>query len=106
MGTRSKNSYYQSEDLSRAMGNVGKLMGFSGNADSNYLTNLGKVSRYEGTEMDNREKDSIWQSLQAILPGMSGEDAFTANLGLRNMGHNREKARTTATHRPEKKRGR
>jgi len=91
---KSKNSYYRSDDLKRPFDNIKEAMGLTGNADSNYLTNLGKVSRWEGTEMDNREKNSIWESLQDILPGMSGEDAYTANLGLRNFGHNREKART------------
>ena len=91
---KSNNAYYRSDDLKKPFDNIKQAMGLTGNADSNYLTNLGKVSRYEGTEMDNREKNSIWESLQDILPGMSGEDAYTANLGLRNFGHNREKART------------
>jgi hypothetical protein len=58
------------------MGNVGQLMGLSGNADSNYLTNLGKVSRYEGTELDNRKKENLAALLQKAIFGKSPDEAY------------------------------
>ena len=68
---KSNNEYYRSADITRPLKNLEKIMGLSGNADSNYLTNLGKVSRLEGTEMDNRKKQGIHEALQNAL-GVEG----------------------------------
>ena len=53
---KSDNAFYRSADLKRPFDNIKEAMGLTGNADSNYYTNLGKVSRYEGSELDNQKK--------------------------------------------------
>jgi hypothetical protein len=67
MGKRSNNSYYQSPDLGDITNNLSKIMGMSGNADSNYLTNLGKVQRLEGLQFDNNRKFDIQRELNNVL---------------------------------------
>jgi len=90
MAKPNKNKYYN--QLGEITGNLKDIMGMgagSARADTNYLTNLGKVSKLKGTEMDNRATESIWQSLQHLLPGMTPGEAYTANLGLHGKGYNR-----------------
>ena len=53
---KSDNKFYRSADLAKPFGHLQEIMGLTGNADSNYYTNLGKVSRYEGSELDNQKK--------------------------------------------------
>jgi len=73
---KSKNSHYRSEDLKRPFDSIKEAMGLTGNADSNYLTNLGKVSRYEGTELDNRKKEGLAELLQKAILGKSADQAY------------------------------
>jgi len=68
---KSNNAYYKNADITRPLKNLEKIMGLSGTADSDYLTSLGKVSRLEGTEMDNRKKQGIHEALQRAL-GVEG----------------------------------
>jgi len=55
---KSNNAHYRNADLKRPFDNIKEAMGLTGNADSNYYTNLGKVSRYEGSELENRKKEN------------------------------------------------
>jgi hypothetical protein len=79
---KSNNSYYGSDDLKRPFDNIKEAMGLTGNADSNYLTNLGKVSRWEGTEMDNRKKQGLWEALQLANQGKTPDEAFARHSGV------------------------
>ena len=69
---KSNNKYYRSADVARPVEALKEIMGLTGNADANYLTNLGKVSRLEGTELDNKKKQGV---LDAILGSVEGKDA-------------------------------
>ena len=105
MATPSRNKYYESPDLSEIKDNLADIMGFgagSASANSDHISNLRGVSKLEGNMMDNRATDSIWQSLQKILPGMTAQEVYTANLGLTGKGHNRALARTEQGQRPGK----
>ena len=73
---KSNNAYYRSDDLKKPFDNIKQAMGLTGNADSNYLTNLGKVSRYEGTELDNRKKEGLAELLQKAILGKSADQAY------------------------------
>ena len=79
---KSDNAFYRSADLKRPFDNIKEAMGLTGNADSNYYTNLGKVSRYEGSEMDNRKKQGLWDALQLAIQGKTPDQAL-----MRHSGH-------------------
>ena len=67
MAKRSNNAYYRSPDITGIINNLSTAMGLSGNADSNYLTNLNKMGRLEGTTLDNRRKFDIERELENVL---------------------------------------
>ena len=64
---KSNNKYYRSEDVARPVNALKEIMGLTGNADANYLTNLGKVSRLEGTELDNKKKRDVARLIQEAI---------------------------------------
>jgi len=69
MAKRSNNAYYRSPDITGIINNLSTAMGLSGNADSNYLTNLNKMGRLEGITLDNTKKQGIADLLKkAIAP--------------------------------------
>ena len=100
MAKKSNNPYYASADVGRPVEALKKIMGLSGNADSNYLTNLGKVSRLEGTEMDNREKAAVWSAMNAMKEGMSPEEWVQTTLAPRGKGLNRAQTITAQLEQP------
>jgi len=73
---KSNNAHYRNADLKRPFDNIKEAMGLTGNADSNYYTNLGKVSRYEGSELDNRKKEGLAALLQKAILGKSADQAY------------------------------
>ena len=102
---KSKNSYYRNDDLKRPFDNIKEAMGLTGNADSNYYTNLGKVSRYEGSELDNTGKrgtlDALGQVLATMMkPGME-KQRYQEHLGLTGKAENYAESRTTDDLRPD-----
>jgi hypothetical protein len=102
---KSNNRHYRSEDLKRPFDNIKEAMGLTGNADSNYYTNLGKISRYEGSELDNRGKRGTLDALSEVLATMMGpgfeKDRYQANLGLTGKAENYAESRTTDDLRPD-----
>ena len=80
---KSNNEYYRSADITRPVENIKKILGLSGTADSDYLTGLGKVSRLEGTEMDNRKKQGLWKALTDAtgVEGLTLDQILMRHLG-------------------------
>ena len=64
---KSNNKYYRSADVARPMEALKEIMGLSGTADADYLTGLGKVSRLEGTELDNKKKRDVARLIQEAI---------------------------------------
>ena len=102
---KSENQKYRLADLKRPFDNIKEAMGLTGNADSNYYTNLGKVSRYEGSELDNIGKRGTLDALGQVLATMVGpgfeKDRYQANLGLTGKAENYAESRTTDDLRPD-----
>jgi hypothetical protein len=102
---KSENQKYRLADLKRPFDNIKEAMGLTGNADSNYYTNLGKVSRYEGSELDNIGKRGTLDALGQVLATMVGpgfeKDRYQANLGLTGKAGDYARSRTTDDLRPD-----
>jgi len=91
---KSNNAYYRSPDITGIVNNLSTAMGMKGNADSNYLTDLNKMARLEGTTLDNREKSETWDALAAMFDTMTPEEKYQGTLALRNFSLNRSKQQT------------
>ena len=100
MAKPSRNKYYESPDLTNITSNLKKIMGMSGSADQNYISNLRGVSKLEGNMMDNREKEAVWSAANALKSGMTPQEWLTTTLGLGKGGADRARTRTIQGTRP------
>ena len=83
MARPSENKYYESSDLTGLNQNLKRLLGMSGSADRDRLSDLRTFSLLQGTEMDNRKKDALWNALK----DSTGQEGLTFDLILmRNLG--------------------
>ena len=83
MARPSENKYYESSDLTGLNQNLKRLLGMSGSADRDRLSDLRTFSLLQGTEMDNRKKDAIWNALQDSIgqEGLTFDQILMRNLG-------------------------
>ena len=83
MARPSENKYYESSDLTGLNQNLKRLLGMSGSADRDRLSDLRTFSLLQGTEMDNRKKDALWNALQDSIgqEGLTFDQILMRNLG-------------------------
>ena len=83
MARPSENKYYESSDLTGLNQNLKRLLGMSGSADRDRLSDLRTFSLLQGTEMDNRKKDALWNALK----DSTGQEGLTFDqILMRNLG--------------------
>ena len=83
MARPSENKYYESSDLTGLNQNLKRLLGMSGSVDRDRLSDLRTFSLLQGTEMDNRKKDALWNALQDSIgqEGLTFDQILMRNLG-------------------------